>query len=719
VSLPVSLNGIMSSALSALQTNSAALDVVSNNISNLNTPGYARRVVNEQTEAAGGQLEGVEIAEVQRMANQFLTQQTLAANASSSQYTAQSGLYSQINAVLGQVGSGTDLSSQLTDVYSALGAASLSPNSSTSQQAALTAFQNLASTVSSLSSSISGLQGQADQQVVTDVGNANSLIQQIYSLNQQIQSAVAAGNTDSGLLDQRDEVVQNLSQMMGVSTSQQADGQLLVSTSDGVSLIGSGTYAQLNYSGGSSNGTYPSIMLQSIDSATGQTVGPAQALNPDLGTGEIAGLIQMRDGTLSGLQQELGTFAQQTALSFNAQYNANAAYPPPSTLTGTDTGLLSSDALNFSGDTTFAVTNSSGNLVSRVDVDFDTGTLTVDGGAAVGFGNTVDGFVSALNTALGSNGSASFNNGQLSLSATGGNGIVVQDSATTPSSRGGAGFSQFFGLNDLFESSAPSITATGLSSSDAGGFADGGNIQLSLTSPNGTLGKQASVTVNSGMTIGDVVTALNTAFGGAATFALSSNGSLTMTPGASYSGYSLNVTSDSTQRGTTGVSFSQLFGLGTQQTIDQAAGFSVNPALVQGQQALAFGQPQITGTTVAGDTVVTSGDSSGLLALQNLSNAQLSFSAAGSLNAQTNTLGNYAAAFYQGIATGTQTAQSNATAASDQLTEAQTRQSQVSGVNLDEELSNMVMYQQAYAAGARVLQTATQLFTTLDQIPAT
>jgi len=50
------------------------------------------------------------------------------------------------------------------------------------------------------------------------------------------------------------------------------------------------------------------------------------------------------------------------------------------------------------------------------------------------------------------------------------------------------------------------------------------------------------------------------------------------------------------------------------------------------------------------------------------------------------------------------------------LTAAQTQQSQVSGVDLDQELSNMVMYQQAYGAAARVLQTANQVYSTLLQI---
>ena len=241
-------------------------------------------------------------------------------------------------------------------------------------------------------------------------------------------------------------------------------------------------------------------------------------------------------------------------------------------------------------------------------------------------------------------------------------------------------------------------------------------MQLELQGPNGQIATQASVTVTAGMTIGDIVNALNTAFGSTASFALSSNGALTMTPGSGLSEFSLAVTSDSTQRGTTGTSFSELFGLGTQQTAAQAQGFAVNPAIVQGAQALAFARPQITSTTATGDNIVASGDNSGLLALQNVNNTQLSFPAAGGLNAQTNTLGNYADAFYQDIATQTQATTTSATAASDALTEAQTRQSQASGVDLDEELSNIVTYQQAYSAAARVLQTADQVYCTLLQV---
>jgi flagellar hook-associated protein 1 len=710
----LSLNGILSSALTALQTNTAALRVVSNNVANLNTPGYARRVVNEEAQTIGGQLSGVDVADIERVTNQYLTQEVLSANAASSQTGAQNDVYTQLNGLLGQPGDDTSLTSQLDNVFSALSSASLSPASSSSQQGVVSSFQSLATTVSGLSNSISGLQSQVDQQVSSSIGTVNGLIQQIYSLNQQIGSGGASSDQSSGLLDQRDLAVQNLSAYIGVKTSTQANGEMTVMTADGTTLVGD-TYAQLSYPGGGTSGTYGSISAQMVD-GSGQPVGTSQALDPHLGSGSLEGLVDMRDGALSDLQQELGSFAQTTANAFNAQNNANAAYPPPTTLSGSDTGLLSSDALNFTGKTTVAVADASGNLVSRVDIDFGAGTLSVDGGASVSIGSTIGSFTTALNSALGSNGSASFANGALTVAANGSNGIVVQDDATTPSSRAGTGFSQFFGLNNLFQSSVPTISATGLSASDAGGFAAGGSMSFTLKGPNGEVAKQASVTVAAGDTIGTIVGKLNTAFGGAATFSLGANGALSMTPSAANAGYQLNVTSDTTERGTTGTSFTQLFGLGIQQAGTLASGFALNPAVASNPSLIAAGQPSIDSTTVAGDSILGSGDARGLLALQNVSSTNQTFAAAGALGAQASSLSNYAGSFYQDVATRSQAASTDNTTQSDRLTQAQAAQSSDSGVNLDEELSNMVIYQQAYSAGARMLTVAQQLYDTLLQV---
>jgi flagellar hook-associated protein 1 FlgK len=551
--------------------------------------------------------------------------------------------------------------------------------------------------------------------VVSAISPTNALIKQVFDLNQQIKTANAAGDTSSALLDQRDVALSTLSKTMGIKVTQQSDGSVNVATTDGINLV-SNTYATLSYSGGAQNGAYGNISIQDISPVSGQPLGQAVALDPHLSSGTLKGLIDMRDRTLGGLSQSLGSFAQNVEQAFNAQANANAAYPPPASLSGRDTGLLSTDALNFTGKTTIAVTDSSGKLVSRVDVNFGAGTLSVDGGAAASIGTTLGSFTTALNTALGSNGSASFANGSLSISATGANGVLVQEDGTTPSARGGLAFSQFFGLNDLFQSAAPSTLATGLSGSDASGLAAGGQIALSLKGPDGDIVKQVSVTTTAGMTIANVVTALNTAMGGAATFTLKSDGSIATATSALYPNYQLNVTTDTTQRGTTATSFTQLFGIGANQAASQSSSFTVVPAVANAPQRIGLAKPGITSSSVAGDTVVLGGDNSGAIALQNVITATRSFSAAGGIAAQTASLSDYAATFYQNVSTQSNNVTQNQTTQDDRLTEAQTRQSSNSGVNLDEELTALTTYQQAYSAGARILSVVDQLYTTLLQI---
>ncbi len=711
----MSLNGIASVALSALQTNSTALRVVSNNVANRNTQGYARRVVNEQTVSSGGALSGVSVGDIQRVTDQFLGAEALSAGSSAARYDTQATVFDQLNGLLGQPGDNTSLTSQLTNISTALGQAALSPSTTASQIGTLNGLQNLASTLSNLSSQISSLGNQVDQQVSTSVSSVNTLVKQIYDLNTQIRTSQIGGDDSSALLDQRDVALGSLAQQVGIRTVDQPDGSVNVMTEDGVGLVGS-SYAQLAYTPGANNGTYGAISIQNVNPSSGAAIGPAQNFDSHLASGTIKGLIDMRDGTLADLGQEVGNLARTTANAYNAVSNTNAAFPPPASLSGRNTGLGAADALNFSGKTTIAVADSSGALVQRIDVDFSAGTLSVNGGAATSFSGTVGGFTAALNGALGSNGSASFANGVLTLSANGGNGIVTQDDATTPASRGGSGFSQFFGLNDLFRSATPSILATGLSAGDAGGFAAGSQISLQLKGPDGDVARSATVTLTAGMTIGDVVGALNTAMGGSAVFSLNADGSISQTQSTPLAGYALNVTADTTQRGTTGMSFTQLFGIGDNQIAQQATSFAVNPQVASSPQRLAFAKPQITATSTVGDSIVTHGDNSGALALQNVASATQSFAKAGGMAAETASLSDYAAAFYQDVATRGSTATANQTTQDDRLQEAQTRLSSNSGVNLDEELTHMMSYQQAYSAGARMLSVVQQLWDTLLQI---
>lgn len=704
-----------------MQTNTAALKVVSQNIANLNTPNYVRREVNLSALGANGIPAGVTMEDVTRVTNQYLTQECLSASSSSSQYDVAGTFYNQINALLGSPGDGNSLTSKLSDVLNKLLGAQNSTNVGASQQSIVSSLKSLTSQVSTIASSLDGLASQADSQLASKVTDASTLIKQIYTYNNLIKAASLQGNTDTAYLDQRDTALKSLAQDMDIRVTPQSDGTLQVATADGINLVGTGSYATLSYSPGTGSG-YGTISAQDTNGSTGQPIGTVQSLDSHLNSGAMRGLIDLRDTTIAGIKNELGSLTKGMTNAFNEIHNQSSAYPPPTEMTGHNTGLLAGDALNFTGQSEFVLTNSSGVKQHTVAFNFDNAppTMSIDGAAGTNITATVGGFASALNGALagfGGGGSASFSNGVLAVDG-GSYGVVVGDpDPTHPSSRGGAGLSQFFGLNDLLTTSVPSLSNTGMSGTDALGLAANGQIKFVLKNANGSVATTATVALNAGgsppPTINDAIAAINSALTGYASVSLDSNGAMKTTVNPTYAGYSLQVTDDSTMRGGTGLSISSLFGLGANAIGELASGFAVNSDITSSPSRLALAQPDLSASATQ---IVGSGDSKGLLALAALTSKTVSFDQVGNLGAQTASLQNYAAALYQDIATQSANTNTAKTTQDDRLTEAQSRLSNQSGVNLDEELANMIMYQRAYSAGARMLTTVNQLYDSLLSI---
>jgi flagellar hook-associated protein 1 FlgK len=162
-------------------------------------------------------------------------------------------------------------------------------------------------------------------------------------------------------------------------------------------------------------------------------------------------------------------------------------------------------------------------------------------------------------------------------------------------------------------------------------------------------------------------------------------------------------------RGATGESFTSLFGIGIGEKMARARNFTLVPVLQNSPQLLAFAQPTLTGATALSSVVASPGDNRGLLALQDLFNQPHAFSAAGALSGRNVTFNDYAAAFYQEAASRGNSIDVSKKAEDTRLQVATQNQSSKSGVNLDEELANMMVLQQAYNAGARLMVVAQQL----------
>ncbi len=241
----MSLNGIAASALSALQTNQTALGVVANNVSNLNTPGYARRVVNEQTLSANGQLVGVDIGSITRVADQFLSQEMFSANGTASQYDAQSTLFTQLNGLLGRAG--RQPVARHRPHQPGVGLRHRVPGPQfqrqphrRGQRPRKPGLQHLQCVGHHLLDAEPDRQPGGQRDLLDQF-----LIKQVFDLNTQIRASTASGGNPSALADQRDVALGTLSQTLGIRTSQNSDGSLNVSTTDGINLV-SNTYATLS-----------------------------------------------------------------------------------------------------------------------------------------------------------------------------------------------------------------------------------------------------------------------------------------------------------------------------------------------------------------------------------------------------------------------------------------------------------------------------------------
>lgn len=705
----MSINAILNNGLSALLANQAALRTTSSNIANVNTPDYVRRTVQFQSQNAGGVLAGVEMSSVRRSVDQFLAAERWSAASSAGANDASARFLDQLQKTMGGVADRRDPASRLAAMSEGLAQLSADPTSLTARASLIQKMKDFTQGISDLSASVQDLRAKADAEIGDAVTRVNGLVDRIAALNAPIQRATLQGDSASALTDERDAAVRELASLIDIRVDQGSTGRINVTTPTGFTLVSEGTAeaTHIDLSAVSAETVFSGMSVVRRNPLTGVQIGPAEPFERHITGGALRGLLELRDVTLPNIAAEIGALAASTAEAYNAAHNASSAWPAPAALTGRDTGLLATDSLGFTGKTSLAVVDAQGKLVRRIDVDFSAGTLSVDGGAASAIGGTIGSFTSALNTALAGAGTASFTNGTLALSATGGNGIAVSQDAANPSSRAGRGFAHTFGLNDVFVSSVPTSFATGLQAGDAHGFTPGQTVDFAIRNATGEIARRFTYTV-SGTSVGDMVSGLNAAAAGAGTFALDAQGRVSFTP-AGGSGNRLELEGDVTTRGGTTMSLSKMFGLGQNYQMAQGAGLGVRSTVAGNPGALALAQLDLSPTTAIGDVVLASADNKGVLALQAAGNSA-SFPAAGFASARVGSLAEYAASLVSGIGQRSAAASDRAMDALSLKSEIEERAVQHEGVNLDEELAAMMVFQQAYNAGARLITTAQKLY---------
>lgn len=716
----VGLTSVLLAGLSGLRAAQTGVATVSQNIANANTPGYVRTemILAPRTQIGAGA--GVEITGVRRAADRFLATASYIAASAAGSASARADLLSRAQQSFGDPSSASSMFGMVDEYWSALTELGVDPASSLRRADAVSALQATYSEIHRIGDSLQQLISEADQRIGDAVSEAQNLMNRIAELNNEIRLTKRTGADASSAENAQSALIDQLSELMDVRATLQADGSTHVRTGGGALLVGVNA-ATLTYTPNPS--PYATHGVISLN----EELGSQTNIESFLTGGSLKGLLQARDVDLPGLAEALGGYAGALADVMNAVHNENASSPAVSSMTGRQTGLLSTDALNFTGSATIAVVDSTGVLSDRLTIDFDAQTITSEAPPnTVSFagGGTIGDFVDALNTALAaqtpSAGSASFTDGVLSLNMSGNAGIVIQQDSADPALRAGRGFSHFFGLNDLVSRPTPLFFESGISGGDLHGFADDGAISYEIRDTQGRFIANRTVSITGplaapGATWDDLLAALNapgTGLGEYGAFSLdNATGRINFISNAAFN---VELVNDTTQRGNTGVAFSALHGLDSAATAGRATEVNVNTLIANNTNRLAVGRPNISG--LIGAKVIEAGDNRGASALAAARNSMQSFGAAGVLTAQTGTLATYAARLGGEAGRLASDAERQALGAAAVATAAADRRGEMESVSIDDELMKMTTYQNAYAAAARVIQAATEMLDVLMTI---
>lgn len=326
--------GLLNIGLTGLSAAQYGMTTTQHNIANVNTTGYNRQQIGQATNIAlatgsGYMGQGVSVTTVKRVYDQFLTSQINKTQTSVSALDAYAGQIEQIDSMLADNTSG--LTPAMQDFFQ--GVQDLSANASL-----LSSRQSMASTAQSLVSRFQSMDGQLEQlydgvnsELDSSVGEINAYSKQIADMNQRIKLAQAANNQPANdLMDQRDQLIADLSQRINITTYTDSNGDFNVFTGSGQQLVAGRNTRELTTT---QSKTDPSRLTVALKGLNG---GPDETLPEDLITGgTVGGVLKFRNETLDKTSNQLGQVAVSLALTMNAQQALGQDLNGASQLNGT------------------------------------------------------------------------------------------------------------------------------------------------------------------------------------------------------------------------------------------------------------------------------------------------------------------------------------------------------------------------------------------------
>jgi flagellar hook-associated protein 1 len=379
------LLGVLSVGTSALLTQQRAINVTGNNIANVNTPGYSRQVLNFETgtptESDIGMVAfGVQATEVERIYDRFLGGQLDTENSGLGRWQAQQSMLDRVEVVFDESG-GYGLNQALSDFWGGWQDLAMNPSGTTERTVLAGDGQNLADTIRDKYAELEQIRTEIDTALTGGVEDVNRLTAQIADLNRKIASIETTGGQANDYRDSRDQALKELSEIINISSHEDSQGQTVVSTGSGRTLVESGNTWALSTRvvNGHVNILWPDV-------SGGRDV------TAEISGGKMGGWLQARDVNIADYQDRLDDLAQGLIGEVNtlhaAGYGLNGS-TGTAFFTGTgaadmqvNSAILSNTDLISASATAAGVPGNADNALAihalRNDLTMQSGTATFD-----------------------------------------------------------------------------------------------------------------------------------------------------------------------------------------------------------------------------------------------------------------------------------------------------------------------------------------------------
>lgn len=315
----MSLSASLSNALTGLTASTRAAELVSGNVANATTEGYARRELLLSSQIVGGAGAGVRIDGVQRVVDEGLLRDRRLAEASLAEAQIHSDFFDDVLGLIGLTDDASSLNSSVVSFESALTEAAARPESEARLAAVLQTASQLSVKLNSISDGIQKLRVDADATIAATVEDLNLSLEQIHTTNRDILRFQAVGQDTSGLLDQRQRLIDQVAEIVPLNQYARGNGTVALYSLGGVPLLDAGPAeiefeptapitADMTLASGALSGL-------SIDGRAITAIGPTS----EIPGGRLAALFQVRDRLAPDAQANTDEVARDLIVRFQDQ----------------------------------------------------------------------------------------------------------------------------------------------------------------------------------------------------------------------------------------------------------------------------------------------------------------------------------------------------------------------------------------------------------------